>query len=175
MKLYNIYETIIFEETNKGLKILSEGVSESDVISAIDGKYNVSITYRSKKDYPPTRRYIQVYNLGITKAGNLAIRAFQITGQSKTGRRVGFWKMFRLDRIESWTPRIGNKWVRSASDRLPNIPKYNPNGDRSMISVKNKADVTQKLKWKPKKPKQQTPATPEQNPIESPIQPTTNF
>src|ERR1044072_4368456 len=90
MKLYKILEDIILEETLKAKALLSENVSDSQVIDAINGKYNVNILY---DDYPdkqpavaPSKRYIQVYNLSDTKAGNKCIRAFQIFGGSKIGR-----------------------------------------------------------------------------------------
>lgn len=147
MKLYNILERVILEEIDKQRQLITEGVSIDDVKAAIDGKYNVNILYRDFDDQPPSKRYIQVYNLSKTKAGNDCIRAYQIFGASKKGEKNGFWKIFRLDRIEGWYPtRV--KWVRPVSDRQPNVPKYNPNGDRSMSTVIHKIDATQQLKRK---------------------------
>jgi hypothetical protein len=80
MKLYNLFEEIILEEK----RLLAENVSDQEINDAIKGKYNINILY---DDYPdavpsvaPSKRYIQVYNLAETKAGNKAIRAFQIFG-----------------------------------------------------------------------------------------------
>jgi predicted DNA-binding transcriptional regulator YafY len=147
MKLYNLFEEIILEEIERNRTLLTEGVSFDDVKAAIDGKYNVNILYRDYEDQPPSKRYIQVYNLAKTKSGNDAIRAYQIFGASKKGNKNGFWKIFRLDRIEGWFP-TKVRWARPVSDIEPNIPKYNANGDRSMSSVIYKANVNQPINTK---------------------------
>ena len=100
MKLYNLFESVILEEIDAQRKLITESVSMDDVNAAIEGKYNVNILYRDYDDQPPSKRYIQVYNLSKTKAGNDCIRAFQIFGASKKGEKNGYWKIFRLDRIE---------------------------------------------------------------------------
>jgi len=142
MKLYNLFESIILEELEKTKKLLVEGVSTDDVKAAINGKYNVNILYRDYEGQPPSKRYIQVYNYSKTKGGNDAIRAYQIQGGSKKGQKNGFWKIFRLDRIEGWYP-TNFKWQKPVSDLDPSIPKYNVNGDRSMSTVMNKVNVNQ--------------------------------
>jgi len=140
MKLYNLFEELILEEINKNHQLITEGVSIEDVKAAIDGKYNVNILYRDFEDAPPSKRYIQVYNLAKTKAGNDAIRAYQIFGASKRGNKHGFWKIFRLDRIEGWYP-TKVKWLKPVSDLSPSIPKYNTTGDRSMSQVSYKVNL----------------------------------
>jgi len=145
MKLYNLFEEVILEEIERNRTLLTEGVSFDDVKAAIDGKYNVNILYRDYEDQPPSKRYIQVYNLAKTKGGNDAIRAYQIFGASKKGNKNGFWKIFRLDRIEGWFP-TKVKWAKPVSDIEPNVPKYNANGDRSMSSVMYKVNVNQPTK-----------------------------
>lgn len=140
MKLYNLYEELILEEINKNRQLITEGVSIEDVKAAIDGRYNVNILYRDFEDAPPSKRYIQVYNLSKTKSGNDAIRAFQIFGASKKGNKNGFWKIFRLDRIEGWYP-TKVKWTKAVSDTEPSIPKYNTTGDRSMSQVSYKVNL----------------------------------
>jgi predicted DNA-binding transcriptional regulator YafY len=142
MKLYNLFEQVIFEEIEKNRRLISEGVSSDDVRAAIDGKYNVNILYRDYEDQPPSKRYIQVYNLSKTKGGNDAIRAYQIFGASKRDNKNGFWKIFRLDRIEGWFP-TKVKWSEPVSNLDSNIPKYNSTGDRSMSSVAYKVNVNQ--------------------------------
>lgn len=143
MKLYNIFEEIILEEINKKRGLLNESVSTDDVKAAIDGKYNVNILYRDFEGQPPSKRYIQVYNFSKTKAGNDAIRAFQIFGASKKGNKNGFWKIFRLDRIEGWYP-TKVKWSKPISDFDTSIPQYNKNGDRTMSQVLHKVNVDNK-------------------------------
>jgi hypothetical protein len=163
VKLYNLFEEVILEQTGQ---LLVESVSEQQVIDAIKNKYHVHILYDDYPDrvpsVPPSKRYIEVYNLGLTKAGNKAIRAWQMGGPSKT-TKGGAWKMFRLDRIRAWMP-TKVKWNRTISDLYPNdpnIPKYNKtNGgdDKLMTNIIAKADIagptltiskTQKPKQKP--------------------------
>jgi hypothetical protein len=139
MKLYNIFQEIIFEEISKKIS-LNESVSSDEIEAAIDGKYNVNILYRDFEDQPPSKRYIQVYAFAKTKAGNDAIRAYQIFGGSKKGNKNGFWKIFRLDRIEGWYP-TNVKWLQPVSKLDSSIPKYNVNGDGSMSQVMHKVKI----------------------------------
>lgn len=144
MKLYNIFESIILEETEKQRKLLYENVSPEAVNDAINNKYNVNILYRDYDDQPPSKRYIQVYNYAKTKGnktgGNDAIRAYQIFGGSKSGKPQGFWKIFRLDRIVGWYP-TKVKFKQPVSDLDPSIPKYNKHGDKSMTTIYNKVKL----------------------------------
>lgn len=143
MKLYKIFDDIIFEEIVKAKSLLTENVADSQILDAINGKYNVNITYDDYPDanpaVPPSKRYIQVYNLAETKAGNKAIRAFQIFGGSKTTPKNGAWKIFRIDRIRSWQP-TKVRFAQPVSNLSPNIPKYNDQGDRAMSRVLNKVE-----------------------------------
>lgn len=144
MKLYNLFQSIILEEIEKKkASLLKESVSSDEVIAAINGKYNVNILYRDYDDQPPSKRYIQVYNFSKTKAENDAIRAFQIFGASKKGNKNGYWKIFRLDRIDGWYP-TNVKWGKPVSDFDSSIPKYNANGDRTMSRVMNKVNINTK-------------------------------
>jgi len=137
MKLYNLFKDVILEEIN----LLSEGVSQSQVEDALDSQYNVNIEYRDYKDKPPSERYIQVYNLSKTKAGNYAVRAYQLAGGSKTTPTEGAWKIFRLDRIEGWKPLLKNIWRKPVSDKDNTIPKYNKLGDKTMSVVLKKVNL----------------------------------
>lgn len=143
MKLYNLFEDIILEEVEKTKRLLTEGVSDQEINDAIKEKYNVNILYDDYPDatpsVPPSKRYIQVYNFAETKAGNKAIRAFQIFGGSKTTPKEGAWKIFRIDRIRGWIP-TKMKFTKPVSDLDQNIPTYNKNGDRAMSRVINKVD-----------------------------------
>ena len=140
MKLYNLFQEVILEEIERQKSLMTESVSFDEVKAAIDGKYNVNILYRDYEGQPPSKRYIQVYNLSKTKSGNDAIRTYQIVGASKQGNNNGFWKIFRLDRIEGWFP-TKMKWNKPISDIEPTVPKYNAGGDRTMSSVIYKANV----------------------------------
>jgi hypothetical protein len=143
MKLYNLLEDIILEEIEKTKGLLTESVSDQEINDAIKNKYNVNILYDDYPDatpsVPPSKRYIQVYNFAETKAGNKAIRAFQIFGGSKTTPKEGAWKIFRLDRIRGWFP-TKMKFTKPVSDLSPSIPTYNKNGDAAMSRVINKVD-----------------------------------
>jgi hypothetical protein len=140
MKLYNLLEDIILEET---VKLLNEGVSDLEIDDAIKGKYNVNILYDDYPDktpsVPPSKRYIQVYNFAETKSGNKAIRAFQIFGGSKTTPKSGAWKIFRVDRIRGWFP-TKMKFYKPISDLSSSVPTYNKNGDRTMSRIINKVN-----------------------------------
>lgn len=142
MKLYNLFESVILEEVEKAKRLLIEGVSTDNVIDAINGRYQVNISYRDPGQDQPSKRYIQVYNLSKSKAGNDVIRAFQLSGASKKGEKNGYWKIFRLDRIDGWFP-TKMKFHKPVSDLDASIPKYNSNGDRSMASVNNKVSFNQ--------------------------------
>ena len=77
------------DELTKSSKSRVTAVCEicSSENSVTYGKYNVNILYRDYEDQPPSKRYIQVYNLSKTKSGNDAIRAYQIFGASKKGNK----------------------------------------------------------------------------------------
>jgi hypothetical protein len=140
MKLYKLLEEIILEEK----RLITEGVSDQEVIDAINGKYNVNILYEDFPDavpaIPPSKRYIQIYDFIETKAGNKAISAYQIFGGSKTTPKAGAWKIFRLDRIVGWYP-TKMKFDKPISD-LPSYnksnPKFNPTGNRVASRIINK-------------------------------------
>ena len=167
MKLYNLYESVILEEIEKSRQILTEAVSVDDVQKAIEGKYNIKIKYKDEGQEVATDRYIQVYNLSKTKGGNLAIRAYQIGGASTSNTGKGFWKIFRLDRIENWLP-TNVRWKQPVSNFDSNIPKYNADGDRSMASVMSKVNVDGDGAPAINKPIN-NPVTPQANPIQKPI------
>lgn len=153
MKLYNLYKEVILEEVqfktdeqfvikiveellNK-LKQINEGVSVSQVVDAINNKYNVNILYRDYDDLsiPPSKRYIQVYLYGKTKGkdgGNDAIRAYQIFGGSKHSEKNG-WRVFRLDKIVSWFP-TKTKFSSSIDTKDSSIPKFKSD-DKKMNTV----------------------------------------
>lgn len=151
MKLYNLYESLILEEVEKYRNLLVEGASTDAVKAAIDGKYRVNILYKDYDDQPPSKRYIEVYVLGQTTGGNDAIRAYQVSGASKTNNNNGFWKLFRLDRIEGWFP-TKVRWAKPVSDFDASIPAYNPNGDRTLAKVTYQVKLNQPTKKQPNKP-----------------------
>lgn len=154
MKLYNLYQEVIFEETQKKLHLLSEVISDGGIKAAIQGKYNVKIRYKDD-DGTKTQRYIQIYTLGITKAGNQAIRAFQIGGPTNSPSTENIWKTFRVDRIESIEP-TNMKWYNPVSNSRSDIPKYIEDGDKEFSSIIMQVDPET---FKQRSNVQQTPKT----------------
>lgn len=134
MKLYNIFENLILEEiVNKN--VICENVDYSQINDAIDNRYRVKIEYKDAENAPPSKRFIEVYAVGLTKAGNPVIRAYQIFGGTKTV--IPKWKFFRLDKITKWEPVKQLKFNKPISDRDNSIPKFNSTGDKSMSKVNN--------------------------------------
>lgn len=121
LKLYNIFENLILENS-----------SRSSVMDAIDRKYRVNIYYLGDDNTAAGKRTIEVYAFGLTKANNPVIRAYQIFGDTKTF--VPAWKFFRLDRISRWEPTTF-RFYTPISERDPSAPKFNPSGDKTMSTV----------------------------------------
>jgi len=155
MKLYNLYETVILEELEKHHKIISEGVSKDDVLTAINGDengkhYHVKMDYRDK-DGRITNRWIQVYQFVDTIANNAAISAYEVS--SNTGKPAG-WRIYRLDRIENFKiSRV--PFYKAISDIKPSVPKYNKNGNRTPTIKKLNAKAEFNYQYKPSTIKQQ--------------------
>ena len=113
--------------------ILNESVDVKSVNDAIDRKYEVLINYRGEEGEHTGIREIQPVAYGTTKAGFPAIRAFQPNGD--TSSRVPSWKLFRLDRIESWKPQPNNVFDEPPGFQQQILGQFNPNGDDSMSQV----------------------------------------
>lgn len=165
MNLYKLFEEVILEETQKAIRILTEGVDTNNVRAAIDGLYNVNITYLDEGQTVPSKRYIQVYVLGKTHSGNDAIRAYQIDGGTNTVSNG--WKIFRLDRIQSWAP-TNMRWYNPVSDYDSSIPPFNQMGDKSFSVVTKIVDPTKFNRKRSdinQRPNNQTqePSAPQQN------------
>jgi len=113
-------------------QILKEVVIKSNVDDAINNRQVVIITYSDEENRAPEARTIEPYDVGITKAGNEAVRAFQWEGD--TYRGIPEWKLFRLDRITSWQP-TSTTFNKEPIDRGFDTEPYNPNGDGSLSNV----------------------------------------
>lgn len=118
MKLTQLYKQII-----------NESVSRDKVLSAIENKDLIRVTYDNEATGPRT---IQVYAFGDSKAGNPIIRVYQPFGDTET--EIPTWKTFRLDRIMSWTV-LNKKFYKPVSDYDTSIPSFNPSGDDTMRTV----------------------------------------
>ena len=112
--------------------IISEAVSGKEVVDAINNRKAVLINYADENASHTGKRYIEPYVYGATKAGNPCIRAYQYWGDTKRG--VPKWKLFRLDRIESWEP-TNDTFELEPKARGWAAQAYNNNGDNSMSDV----------------------------------------
>lgn len=114
--------------------IITEEVNITKVTDAIRKRKPVKITYNAD-DEPRGQgeRIIHPVAYGISKAGNLVLRAFQPYGDTKTN--TPHWKLFRLDKIQNWDI----LWKKRSFDEPPGQftadGEYNPNGDKSMSKV----------------------------------------
>ena len=112
--------------------VINEAVSGSEVVDAINNRKAVLINYADKNASHTGKRYIEPYVYGVTKAGNPCIRAYQYWGDTKRG--VPKWKLFRLDRVQSWEP-TEDTFELEPKARGWAAQAYNNNGDGSMAEV----------------------------------------
>ena len=126
MKLYSLLNEIILEAAYR-----------SEVERAITNHNRVRINYGGDEVEAPGERFIEPYVLGLSLAGNPILRAYQYKGVTDT-EQPG-WKTFRLDRILDWDETGELPFRTPIPDRVRNIPKYNPRGDRSMITIYKQA------------------------------------
>jgi predicted DNA-binding transcriptional regulator YafY len=113
----------------KGL--ICEIASLDSIVDAIKGRKVVVIYYDGDEPGGRGIRQIEPVCLGVSKAGNKVLRAWDSEGASHTGYKgeqpLPGWRLFRLDKILSNKP----------TGEVYNEPKpnYNFNGDKSMVSV----------------------------------------
>ena len=112
--------------------LLTESVNANAVMDAIDKRCFVDINYVDEDSNAPGLRLIEPYAYGLTKANNPVLRAYQISGDTLTGKPK--WKYFSLDRITSWKPRKQTFNVPPPMQGF-DAPDYNNNGDNSMSVV----------------------------------------
>jgi predicted DNA-binding transcriptional regulator YafY len=117
------------QETLKGL--ICEIASLDSVMNAIKQKQRVIIYYDGDEPGGRGLREIEPVCLGVSKAGNKVVRAWDSEGASHTGFKgeqpLPGWRLFRLDKILSLKP-TGENFTEMR-------PNFNPDGDKSMISV----------------------------------------
>jgi predicted DNA-binding transcriptional regulator YafY len=120
MKLFNIFKSIILEE-----------VSMDVIIDAIRKRKVLIINYQGDEPGGNGLRQIEPVCLGISKAGNRVLRAWDSEGASHTAylgkQPLPSWRLFRLDKILSANP-TGDIYNEPR-------PNYNFNGDDSMVRV----------------------------------------
>ena len=117
------------QETLKDL--ICEIASIDSVVDAIKQKQRVIIYYDGDEPGGRGIREIEPVCLGVSKAGNKVLRAWDNEGASHTGYKgeqpLPGWRLFRLDKILTLKP--------SGENFTEMRPKFNPNGDKSMTSV----------------------------------------
>lgn len=119
----------------KNVKIqLNEWVSRNGVADAINNREIVTIYYDSPLDTTNNRGYrtIEPYVLGISKTGNLVVRAYQQGGASDSNDKPG-WRLFRLDGIKVFYKTFKN-FDSTAEFIAANRPDYNPK-DKAMTQI----------------------------------------
>ncbi|MFW6219464.1 MAG: WYL domain-containing protein [bacterium] len=135
--LENIYNNILNESL-----LLIESIEKTKVIEAIKDHDVVTIYYAGDTVNNEGYRTIEPFALGINKAGNTVLRAWQRSGASDTPQgskqydpltRIPGWRMFRLDRIKSFTIQ-NDKFNVNIEFLNKERPKYNPN-DKDMTSI----------------------------------------
>ena len=117
---------------NETLKdLICEIASYDSVIDAIKKKQKCIIYYDGDEPGGKGIRQIEPVCLGVSKAGNKVLRAWDEEGASHRGftgeRPLPSWRMFRLDKIMTLKP-TGENFTEMR-------PNFNPNGDKSMKSI----------------------------------------
>jgi len=125
MKLYSILNEVILE-----------AASRMEVERAITNHQPIRIYYQGDDTIHAGERDIEPYVLGLSKAGNPILRAYQYRGVTDT-EQPG-WKTFLLDKIRDWDE-ISFPFRSPISDRSRNAQKYNDRGDKSMITIYKQA------------------------------------
>jgi len=117
------------QESLKG--IINEIASLDSVINAIKNRHRVIIYYDGDEPGGRGIREIEPVCLGVSKAGNKVLRAWDNEGSSHTAYKgeqpLPGWRLFRLDKI------LSNKPTGEVYNEIR--PDYNLNGDKSMVSV----------------------------------------
>ena len=119
MKLYNLYEQVIFEETIRKIQ-LNDAVSSDEIDSVIKGDpnvkgkfYYVNFDYKDK-DGGTSNRWVKIHQQNLSTAGNKLIDAKQISKNGQTTETVvdkegntitkplEGWRKFNLDKMSNF-------------------------------------------------------------------------
>lgn len=117
------------QESLKGL--ILEIASIESVVDSIKKKQVIVLYYTGDAPGGDGLRTIEPVCLGVSKAGNKVLRAWDYEGASHTAtlgtQPLPGWRLFRLDKITSYKPngQVFNEMR----------PNFNPNGDKSMVSI----------------------------------------
>jgi hypothetical protein len=112
-------------------ELILEIASIESVVDSIKRKQVIVLYYTGDAPGGDGLRTIEPVCLGVSKAGNKVLRAWDYEGASHTAtlgtQPLPGWRLFRLDKITSYKPngQVFNEMR----------PKFNPNGDKSMTSI----------------------------------------
>jgi predicted DNA-binding transcriptional regulator YafY len=111
--------------------LITEGATLEDVLDSIKNRKVVVIYYDGDEPGGRGLREIEPVCIGVSKANNRIIRAWDKEGSSHTAYKgqqpLPGWRIFRLDKILSLKP-TGDVYNEPR-------PGYNFNGDKTMASV----------------------------------------
>ena len=111
--------------------LILEAASINDIRQSVEKKQVCTIYYTGDEPGGRGLREIEPVCLGYSKANNLVLRAWDITGASHTGylgsQPLPGWRLFRVDKITMYKPLRTNF-------NQPR-PNYNFNGDKSMSRI----------------------------------------
>jgi predicted DNA-binding transcriptional regulator YafY len=112
-------------------KLIVEAATLEDLIRAIKQRQKLIIYYDGDEPGGRGLREIEPVCIGVSKASNKVLRAWDREGSSHTAYKgeqpLPGWRLFRIDKILSSKP-TGEVYNEPR-------PNYNSNGDRSMVSV----------------------------------------
>jgi hypothetical protein len=111
--------------------LILEIASIESVIDAIKNKRVMGTSYDGDEPGGKGQRLIEPVCVGVSKAGNRVVRAWEREGASHTAtigtQPLPGWRLFRLDKTFTFLP---------TSEVYSEMrPGFNPNGDKSMVSV----------------------------------------
>jgi len=130
-------EILLNEEPlkSKVKALLNEAATQNDIVKYIKDRRIINFRYDSPVD-PNNEGYyrnIEPYVLGVSKAGNLVLRAWQTNlSSSVTGAKPN-WRLFRLDGISEILP-VNHKFPTDIKTLKQTRPKYNDQ-DRDMVKI----------------------------------------
>ena len=127
MKLQNSLKSLILEIA-----------SIETVIDAIKNKRVMGTSYDGDEPGGKGQRLIEPVCVGISTAGNRVVRAWEREGASHTAtigtQPLPGWRMFILDKTFTFLP---------TTETFNEVrPGFNPNGDKSMVSIEAIADFS---------------------------------
>ena len=146
MKLYNLYEQVIFEEVQKHQQLITEGASEGEIDGIINGDergrhYHVSFNYTNAKG-ESGERWVQIYDRVETTKDNPAISAYQISANSDASKNG--WKIFLLKNMNNL--KVSKvPFYRAISDTNPYI-QYTDNKGKVRNTFNTSGNATKTLK-----------------------------